>query len=94
MLIQLKQREIIEALKMFISQQGISLAGKTVEIEFTSGRKDNGLSAELTIEDDPAQNQAIPSGPIARTVAPAVQESAEPTNSTDETASPKASLFK
>ena len=51
MQIQLKQREIEAALKMFISQQGISLAGKTVEVEFTSGRKDNGLSAELTIED-------------------------------------------
>jgi hypothetical protein len=51
MQIQLKQREIEEALKGYISQQGINLAGKTVEIEFTSGRKDNGLSADLTIED-------------------------------------------
>lgn len=55
MQIQLKQREIEAALKMFISQQGISLVGKAVAIEFTSGRKDNGLSAELTIEDAVSQ---------------------------------------
>lgn len=51
MQIHLKQREIEAALRMFVSQQGISLVGKTVEVVFTSGRKDNGLSAELTIED-------------------------------------------
>ena len=51
MQIHLKQREIEEALKGFISNQGISLAGKSIKVEFTSGRKDNGLSAELTIED-------------------------------------------
>lgn len=51
MQINLKQKEITEALKMFITHQGINLTGKTVSIEFTSGRKDNGLSAELIIED-------------------------------------------
>jgi len=51
MQIQLKQLEIVAALKMFINSQGINLTGKTVEIAFTSGRKDNGLSAEITIED-------------------------------------------
>lgn len=51
MQIHLKQLEIEAALRQFISQQGINLVGKTVEIAFTSGRKDNGLSAEVTIED-------------------------------------------
>lgn len=51
MQIQLKQTEIEAALKMFISNQGISLANKSVQMTFTSGRKDNGLSAELSIED-------------------------------------------
>ena len=50
MQIQLKQVEIEEALKQYISQQGIILAGKNVTIEFTSGRKDNGLSAEIDVE--------------------------------------------
>lgn len=52
MQIHLKQREIESALKMFVTQQGINLTNKTVEVVFTSGRKDNGLSAELTIEDE------------------------------------------
>ena len=51
MQIQLKQPEVEAALKMFISQQGISLVGKAVTIEFTSGRKNNGLTADLVIED-------------------------------------------
>lgn len=51
MQIQLKQAEIEAALRQYISQHGINLTGKTVEITFTSGRKDNGLSAELIIED-------------------------------------------
>ena len=74
MQIQLKQREIEAALKMFISQQGISLVNKTVEIEFTSGRKDNGLSAELTIEDSTLQTATTststdPEAPADDTVA-------------------------
>lgn len=51
MQIQLKQTEIEHAIKAFISQQGINLSGKSVEIAFTSGRKDNGLSADISIED-------------------------------------------
>lgn len=55
MQIQLKQPEIEAALKMYIANQGISLAGKSFTVSFTSGRKENGLSADLVIED-----QAIP----------------------------------
>ena len=51
MQIHLKQREIEAALKMFVSQQGINLTNKVIEVSFTAGRKDTGLSAELTIED-------------------------------------------
>lgn len=51
MQIQLKQVEIIAALKQYIHQQGISLAGKSVDISFTAGRKDAGLIADINIED-------------------------------------------
>lgn len=51
MQIQLKQVEIVEALKAHITKQGFSLAGKTVDISFTAGRKDAGLSADISIED-------------------------------------------
>lgn len=51
MQIQLKQSEIEAALKDYISKQGIKLQGRTVEIEFTSGRKENGITADLSISD-------------------------------------------
>jgi hypothetical protein len=59
MQIQLKQVEVEAALRMFITSQGINLTGKTVVVEFTSGRKDNGLSAELTIEDAPSSKEEV-----------------------------------
>lgn len=55
MQINLKQPEIIEALKQYVAHKGISLVGKDVAIAFTAGRKETGLSAEITIE-----NQEIP----------------------------------
>jgi hypothetical protein len=66
MQIQLKQNEIEEAISQFVSQQGISLSGKTVSITFISGRKDNGLSAEVTIESSATNGKplaAIPRSP-------------------------------
>ena len=51
MQIQLKQSEIIQALKLYITTQGINLNGKSVEVSFTAGRKDTGLSADVDIQD-------------------------------------------
>jgi hypothetical protein len=51
MQIQLKQTEIIAALKQYIVGQGINLAGKEVSISFTAGRKEAGIIADLVIED-------------------------------------------
>ena len=49
MLIQLRQSEIEVALREYIVNQGINLIGRRVDISFTSGRKDNGISADLDI---------------------------------------------
>lgn len=89
--INLKQAEITEALKQFITKQGISLVGKTVAISFTAGRKDAGLSADIVIEDA----VAIPGlevGDEVETTKPVLSvvksdtptESPEPTVSTEE----------
>lgn len=51
MQIQLRQTEIVEALKQYITKQGINLAGKTVEIGFTAGRKETGISADISIDE-------------------------------------------
>ena len=72
--IQLKQYEIEAALKGYVTQQGINLAGKQVNIAFTAGRKESGISAELVIEDselpdfseDVAQDRAAIVIPINR----------------------------
>lgn len=50
--INLKQPEIIAALKLFVSQQGINLKGKDVAIKFTAGRGDTGLSADIIITEN------------------------------------------
>lgn len=51
MQIQLKQVEIVSALKQYITQKGIDLSGKEVSISFTAGRKEGGITADLSIED-------------------------------------------
>lgn len=51
MQINLKQTEIIAALKQYIAGQGISLQGKSVDMVFTAGRKEAGISVEISIED-------------------------------------------
>lgn len=51
MQIQFKQPEIEEALKDFIIKQGLTLKGREVTIDFTSGRKDNGITADIAITD-------------------------------------------
>jgi len=102
MQIQLRQNEIEAALKMFIAQQGINLTGKTVEIAFTSGRKDNGLSAELTIEDATNHGQgstytahSILGGTAETPTTKDTPEDTNPVGETGEAVPPKAvSLFK
>lgn len=51
MQVQLKQSEIVTALKQYISGEGISLQGKTVDMTFTAGRKEAGISVEISIDD-------------------------------------------
>lgn len=75
MQINLKQTEIIQALKNYIAQKGISLSGKTVDCAFTAGRKDTGISVEISIEDQdiPGYTDGSPeevtAAPVAKPVA-------------------------
>lgn len=68
MLIQLRQSEIEVALREYVVNQGINLTGRRVDISFTSGRKDNGISADLDInvaEDEQELTRVVsPSGVI------------------------------
>ena len=57
MQIQLRQSEIITAIKHYITKQGISLNGKSAEVTFTAGRKETGILADISIEDVDAQQE-------------------------------------
>lgn len=54
MQISLKQVEIVAALKAYVASQGFNLVGKQVDITFTAGRKEGGLTADVSIEDGPS----------------------------------------
>jgi hypothetical protein len=50
MKIQLRQLDIEAAIKLYITAQGINLQGKTVTMDFTAGRKQTGLIADVDIQ--------------------------------------------
>jgi len=66
MRIQLRQIEIEEALQQYISNQGINLTGKVVEIGFTASRSADGLTADVDITN--ATGNAKPPQAITRAV--------------------------
>lgn len=49
MKIALNQNEVIAAIRGYVEAQGIDMAGKQLDVTFTSGRKGNGLTADLDI---------------------------------------------
>lgn len=51
MQIQLKQSEIIAAIKQYVVTQGINLNGKTVDIAFSATRGAAGIIADVSIEE-------------------------------------------
>lgn len=63
--INLKQPEIELAIRQYLERQGISLRSKSVTVDFTSGRGNNGLSAEVIIE-----NVSIPGDDIVGSTGP------------------------
>jgi hypothetical protein len=98
MRIQLKQHEIEAAIAGYIASQGISVSNKSVTMDFTSGRKNNGLSVEVVIEDS-ADKAVIPPGPINRDCPPAEAAPEQAETNTEVTegvvpiAPPASSLF-
>ena len=90
MQINLKQTEIIAALKQYIAGQGISLQGKSVDMAFTAGRKEAGISVEISIEDvslpDFGLPEEVPTAKLTLVADPAVTSAAA--IATEETAAP------
>lgn len=68
----IKQSEIEVAVKNYIAGLGINLAGKDVEVSFTAGRKEDGLSASLDIVDATLGTVvSVPPKPVIEAAAPA-----------------------
>ena len=65
MKVSLKQPEIIAALTLYLAHQGINVQGKDVTVDFTAGRKESGLSAEVNIGE---AAPAVKTAPVMRTV--------------------------
>lgn len=47
----LKQSEIVAAIKAHLISKGMDLSDKTVDVAFTAGRKETGLTADVSIEE-------------------------------------------
>lgn len=88
MLIQLRQSEIEVALREYIVNQGINLTGRQVDISFTSGRKDNGISADLDIVDT-HQSLKVTQGNVPAEVAKDSCPLKDPEEAADETDFPE-----
>lgn len=97
MQINLRQPEIIQALKQYIGSQGINLLNKKIEVEFTAGRKNSGLSADISIEDDielPNLTADVPAEkPVLTVVQPVEQPAAEPAVVAEAAPAKTSSLF-
>lgn len=79
MQVQLKQSEIVNAIKGYLTSQGINLAGKDVQITFTAGRKESGLTADVDIQELYATPvNTVPAGPIARSLEEPVAQPEQP----------------
>lgn len=48
--ISLNEKNILDAIRTYLSAQGMVLHDKTITAKFKNGRKGNGLSAEVSIE--------------------------------------------
>jgi hypothetical protein len=91
MQIQLKQNEIVAAITQYVAKQGINLTGRKVEVTFTAGRKESGLSADVDITDmelpDLAPDVVAPALTVVKSDAP----EAEPVVEAQSTGPTKAS---
>lgn len=75
MQIQLKQAEIVDAVKDYVAKHGFNLAGKVVDVTFIAGRGDKGLVADISIEelDIPGIDNADAEGEAAKPTLTVVQ---------------------
>ena len=77
MLIQLRQREIEDAVKMYVTAQGINLSGKKIDMNFTAGRGSAGITVDIDIADAQLSELVQPQDPLLGNTCSATQASSE-----------------
>lgn len=77
MQINFKQTEITAALRQYVAAQGINLSGKSVDVVYTAGRKEGGLTAEINIEEQDIPGYTTGSDPVQLSLV-ATTESSQP----------------
>lgn len=56
----LKQKDIEQALALYLRDQGINLTNKSLSVSWTAGRKESGITAEIDIEEIPGSSKNGP----------------------------------
>ena len=54
----LKQKDIEQALALYLRDQGINLTNKSLSVSWTAGRKESGITAEIDIEEIPGSSKS------------------------------------
>lgn len=66
MKIQLDQNEIEQAIKAYINEQVTIKPGQRIDLAFTAGRGERGLTVDVDITTDTMAAAAAPTGPVKR----------------------------
>jgi secreted protein with Ig-like and vWFA domain len=72
MKLQLEQAEIEKAVQEYVANQGIKVEGKTLTVKFSMTRGEQGLIADLTIDEVKADIKPVTRAPRAGTVGAAI----------------------
>lgn len=72
MKLQLEQAEIEKAVQEYVANQGIKVEGKTLTVKFSMTRGEQGLIADLTIDEVKAEIKSVARAPRAGTVGAAI----------------------
>lgn len=69
MKIELSEVEVSEAVKAWVEDQGVTVEGKHVDITYTAGRGDKGMTAEVNIQAEAPKKQTRKRKPVVSAAA-------------------------
>ena len=90
MRIQLNQSELEKAVVAYISSQGVDISNKSVDVDFTAGRGQNGITVDVDINEPGTPSLTMQ---VSTHSEPAFSEENVPEDNSEEEETPAASLF-